>query len=256
MPEPAGAVIFAAHPDDETIGVGAQLPTLPGVHIVHVTDGAPRDLKDAAANGFRTREEYAAARHEELMAALALAGIKEDRTCAIGVVDQEASYDLAWLAYRIADLMDVYAPAIVLAPAYEGGHPDHDATAFAVHAACRFVERPPRIEEYALYHCRDGAMIVSEFPAGNGCEVTTIELSAGQRDLKRRMIECFRTQRETLAPFGVTVERRRVAPAYDFGEPPPASCIYYDMFPWGIRSDAWREKARAALEAVGLRGAI
>jgi hypothetical protein len=36
----------AAHPDDETIGCGAQLPRLSGITIVTVTDGAARDLVD------------------------------------------------------------------------------------------------------------------------------------------------------------------------------------------------------------------
>jgi hypothetical protein len=36
-----------AHPDDETIGCGAPLSRPRGVRVIVVTDGAPRDLKDA-----------------------------------------------------------------------------------------------------------------------------------------------------------------------------------------------------------------
>src|SRR5947199_10702203 len=67
--------IVVAHPDDETIGIGAQLPRLPNGLVVVVTDGAPRDGADAQAHGFSGWQDYAAARENELEAALAEAGI-------------------------------------------------------------------------------------------------------------------------------------------------------------------------------------
>src|SRR5437764_14240340 len=71
--------IVVAHPDDETIGIGAQLRRLPNSTIVAVTDGAPRDESDAHAYGFSGWQDYAAARENELAAALAEAGIGGDR---------------------------------------------------------------------------------------------------------------------------------------------------------------------------------
>ena len=57
--------VVVAHPDDETIAIGGQLARMRGVKIVHVTDGAPADMKDAEANGFSRREDYAAARRRD-----------------------------------------------------------------------------------------------------------------------------------------------------------------------------------------------
>ena len=69
--------VITAHPDDETIGCGAQLPRLSGVMIITVTDGAPRDLIDARARGFTSAQDYANARRVELRKALSIADIPD-----------------------------------------------------------------------------------------------------------------------------------------------------------------------------------
>ncbi|HEV7515463.1 MAG TPA: PIG-L family deacetylase, partial [Thermoanaerobaculia bacterium] len=80
-------LVLAAHPDDETIGAGALLCRQPPQAVIHVTDGAPRDLAWApAAHG--DRDGYARARRRELAAALALAGVPADRLLRLGIVDQ------------------------------------------------------------------------------------------------------------------------------------------------------------------------
>jgi hypothetical protein len=72
---------------DEVIGAGSRLTRLyGGVTQIYVTDGAPRDMRDARGAGFYTREAYAAARRRELAGALALAGISMDQTIHIGVM--------------------------------------------------------------------------------------------------------------------------------------------------------------------------
>ena len=55
-------MIVVAHPDDETIGIGAQLGRFDDALLVHVTDGAPRDGDDARNYGFASVADYAAAR--------------------------------------------------------------------------------------------------------------------------------------------------------------------------------------------------
>src|SRR5579885_729308 len=145
-------LVVAAHPDDETIGAGGLLGHLHDPYILHVTDGAPRNLEFARAAGFQTRAQYARARQEELASALRLAGISASRWLSLGITDQTASLDLAGLVHRLLRLLRTIVPQAVLSHAYEGGHPDHDATAFAIHAACRLLPSPPRIYEFTSYH--------------------------------------------------------------------------------------------------------
>jgi LmbE family N-acetylglucosaminyl deacetylase len=149
-------------------------------------------------------------------------------------------------------------PEVVLTHAYEGGHPDHDATAFGVHVATRLMcsrgHEPPAVLEFASYHERDGRMIAGAFVADPDCPAMDVPLSAADCALKRRMYDCYATQRQMLRLFAADVERYRVAPRYDFCAPPPPGAALYDRFPWGVRSAEWRALARQALSALQLEG--
>ena len=219
-----------------------------------MTDGAPRDLRDAHANGFETRNEYAQARRRELLSALAIAGIGEERTVQLGVVDQEASLDLAGLAERVAAVLDECTPDMVMTHPYEGGHPDHDAVAFAVHAAVRLIKRPVDLVEFTSYHSGGSGLTVGEF-LPNGGPISVMPLTEEVRRRKRRMLDCFATQRETLRPFRVNTERFRPAPQYYFTRPPHPPPLYYDGFPFGIRSSDWLARAAGALRRLDRRRA-
>jgi LmbE family N-acetylglucosaminyl deacetylase len=304
--------VVVAHPDDETVGAGSSLHLFRRLVLVHVTDGAPRNLQDARAAGFSSCEAYAASRRLELQAALRIGSVRTFggmdarpevtvagpalssdpvmadagapsttfRTPAPQIVDgaprrattwrytrdnpvtplvsgprphndgehgappglpipdQTASLRLPWLGRELRRRLE--GIAAVLTHPYEGGHPDHDAVAFAVQATGL-----PVIEMAGYHAAPDGGIEVGHFLPG-GVE-TTVPLNNNERNRRDSMLACFATQRATLAPFfGIEVERFRAAPRYDFTRP-PAPRVYYEGFDWGMTSARWCSLAAAAL---------
>ena len=151
----SSTLVVVAHTDDEILGAGSRLPLLREARFVYVSDGAPPEGTDAARHGLSVRGYRQARRHEREVA-LGLCGIAPDRVIDIGVPDQQTSFHLADIARRLADLVRQREVHAVLTQPYEGGHPDHDATAFAVHAAVALVRArgaaAPEIVEMAGYH--------------------------------------------------------------------------------------------------------
>ncbi|HET8654666.1 MAG TPA: PIG-L family deacetylase [Longimicrobiaceae bacterium] len=250
-------LLVVAHPDDETIGAGALLPHLLDARILHLTDGAPLERRWWGDPSPGTREEYARLRRAELRAALTLAGFPDERVHSLGLVDQGASADLTRLARDLRDVIADLRPELVLTHPYEGGHPDHDASAFAVHTACGVLaiegSRPPRIAEFTSYHAgRNGELVTGDFVEPRGGDVARIVLTTEERALKRRMLDCFASQRNTLAAFAVEVECFRPAPSYDFTRPPHPGELHYERFQWGVTGPEWRERASSALAELGL----
>lgn len=236
-------LIVSPHPDDEVIGAGAQLPRLSNATILQVTDGAPSDMTDARAAGLNSREEYAAARLREVRSALALAG--EFELLELEIPDQTASLRMVELTERIREIIRAIRPDAVMTVPYEGGHPDHDATALAVQLACLSLdewERPRRIEMLS-YHERDGKCEMDAF-LDEDEDVVICRLTDVERELKRRLFDCFKTQQQVLRWFPIALEKFRPAPIYDFRLLPHRGQLYYERFAWGMSGQRWRELAQ------------
>ena len=269
-----GALLVAAHPDDETIGAGGLLAHLTVCAVVHLTDGAPRDPR-RRADGFRgTRAVYARIRRAELLAALALAGVGPERVLALPGVDQEVALVMPPLARALEAVLRALRPSIVITHPYEGGHPDHDAAALIVRAAVARLRRrdaaAPMIVEMTSYHAGEGGLVTGAFlppqaaadpplagaaglhPGPPALDAVTIDLGGTDLARKRRMLACFATQRSTLAPFSHAVERFRPAPPCDFTRPPHDGPLHYERLGWILTGARFRELAAAALRELGL----
>lgn len=113
-------MIVVAHPDDETIGMGAQLRKFRDALLLQVTDGAPRDGYDAVTHGFANIAGYAFARRVELRAALEVGRAGEVRAEIVGIPDQEACLNVVPLTEHILRLLREDAPVAIFIQPYEG----------------------------------------------------------------------------------------------------------------------------------------
>jgi LmbE family N-acetylglucosaminyl deacetylase len=246
--------VIVAHPDDEAIGAGIVLRGIPNVTVVHVTDGAPADAEYARRKGFDSPEAYARARRQEVTAALGVVGIPAERIVGLGFVDGEAAWHLVDVCHRVMDLLAELKPEVVLTHPYEGGHSDHDSTAFAVHLAAGLLQRDgvcaPVILELTSYHNYNGRRRLFDFLPFRGIGVRTKRLTAEQRATKRLMFAMFTSQRALLQTFPVEVERFRQAPRYLFTVPPHEGQLEYERLCKKMTGAEWRAQAERALHAL------
>lgn len=252
-------LIIVAHPDDESIGAGARLRKLGDAWVVDVTDGAPRDVECARRHGYDTPEEYAAARRTELENAMALAGLPLERLIRLDFADGEVTMRLAELCLKVTELIDTMDPDVVLTHPYEGGHTDHDATAFAVHLACGVLSRegitPPAILELALYNAQNGSKVLQQFVPHARADrgQLLVRLTAAERALKQAIFDCFKSQRSVLSGFSTEFEKFRPAPRYEFTQPPHPGILNYERYGDPDRGKSWRAQAERVLKGLGMR---
>jgi LmbE family N-acetylglucosaminyl deacetylase len=245
-------LVLAAHPDDETLGAGALLCRAADVHVVHLTDGAPHDRglwpRELAASV--DRETYASIRREELLAALARAGVDPGRVHGLGFADQEAAHHLAAASRALASLLDEFQPELVITHPYEGGHPDHDAAAFVARAALRLQRRrPPELAEMTSYHAGPQELVTGAFlPSAR--PILENRLDGREAARKREMLALFASQREVLAPFGVACEPLRPAPLANFAAPPHRGPLHYERLGWALDGAQFRTLAARAVEEL------
>ncbi|MGE5499581.1 MAG: PIG-L deacetylase family protein [Syntrophothermus sp.] len=248
-------LIASAHFDDETIGLGGQLSRIKNISFIHTTDSSPADLKDARLNGCATAEEFSRMRYNEFCSAMNTAGNRMPSSVELCFRDQESSYHLPELTEIMTRLISSLNPDVVLTHPYEGGHPDHDACAFAVHYAVRMLKKEktntPAVVEFSSYFSKEGKMGVSDFIPYSGAQKCEIVLKGKSLEIKKKMINCYRSQQHVLKYFPVEKECFRKSPEYDFTRPPHTGKLYYENFDWGIDAKTWNSLAEKAIKEIG-----
>ncbi len=262
-------VIVAPHPDDEVIGASSFLPLLrERAFVIYVTQGAPgfgqndrkvlaTTLAGSKSGALKKRissaksiidpKHNAMIRRQEAKEVLSFCEIPLHNAFWLNFSDQRVSYELDRFVAELGRVLSHIKPDAILTPPYEGGHPDHDSAALGVASVCAQTGACRRVEMLS-YHNRNGRLEFGRFLASAGpTREHHIILSEEERSRKAAMFSIYASQREVLRNFPINEERFRIAPDYNFLEPPHSGPLYYDFFHWGIDGSHWRERARSFL---------
>lgn len=217
-------LIAVAHADDEVLGCFSVMASCEEheVFVLHATNSTPLNPMYATRAGFATIGEYEIARRAEMLCALDAAGFPRERWRALPIADQGTPDHVSAIREAAAS----YQADVIYTHAYEGGHPDHDAMAYAMSVF-------PNVVEFPIYHADEaGEMRCGRFYDGEASEVVALggELLAR----KRAALDCFATQQRVIVRLPATPELFRPMRKYDFDKPPHEGRLYYE-----VRGHGW-----------------
>lgn len=183
----AALLIVAAHPDDETLGMGATAAKLSArgvaVQLVAVTDG-----EAAYPDDNEGRSELARVRREELRAAADRLALP--RPIFLRIPDGEVAAYEKRLRAQLEAVLSGFGRGTWCAATWRGdGHPDHEATGRAAAAAARSVGA--HLLEYPVWMWH---WAVPDDPAVPWTRARRIELTSRELAAKEAAMQCFTSQ--------------------------------------------------------------
>jgi len=155
-----------------------------------------------------------------------------------GITDQELFQNLPAAITQAKSVVSQVQPDCILTPAYEGGHPDHDAACFISSVLGSHANLP--VWESPLYHRKaDGSIAIQTFPelTGRERELRTgdsSEESKKEKEKKIDMFHAYRSQGLVLDAFRPEVETFRPLADYDFTRPPLPWKLNYEHWGWNM----------------------
>ncbi|WP_409303492.1 PIG-L deacetylase family protein [Peribacillus sp. SCS-155] len=194
-------LVFAAHSDDEVLGLGASLyrhsAKGDNIKIVFTTNGSA-DWYGLQSWHIKTKEstKRAEIRYKEAVNALSLLNIPKENIYCLGYPDGGSQRYLKNMEDDIQFLMKTLNPGKVYVHCIEGGHVDHDMTSFVVKTTCKKIGFN-NVFEWAEYNPKQpiGTKNIKFLPNPvNTFKETILDITEEERHLKRMMLSCHKSQ--------------------------------------------------------------
>jgi len=219
---------LAPHPDDEVVAyagaTGRARDAGADVFVLYLTTGL-LGLDTQPPWRRRRHADRVSRRNEEAWRAAELLGLNPVRFL---------RYDSRSLRRRMPDAREAIARVVreqgidtLWAPAYEGGHADHDV----VNALAASFAAEVSVFEFAAYNNAGGRTNLQTFPHLNGSE-TVFELDVREQALKRHALALYRSERRNLSYVEHRRETARPMSDHDYSRPPHEGSLFYERFHW------------------------
>lgn len=143
------AIVFAPHPDDETLGCGGTIlckkASRASLKLVYMTDGSrshPDQIDPAELRLIR--------RQEALLACRAL-GLTEADVIFLDIADEHLGEHQDLAQQKVREILQTWQPTQVFMPYRRDPHPDHIQTSICVLAALAQCQMPMTVYEYPVW---------------------------------------------------------------------------------------------------------
>ncbi|WP_251549848.1 PIG-L deacetylase family protein [Neobacillus muris] len=197
---PTDVLVFAAHPDDEVLGLSAMMSRHLAhgekVTVVYVTDGSKRG-EDSWRRKKHLSQKIAETRYKEGTQGLSILNIPEKNVLSLGFPDGGTHRYLKEMANDIHFVINQAVPQKIYVHCIEGGHNDHDLVSLVVKSVCNYLQFQNVIEwaEYSpLYPIGTEKMKFLSPLEHHHSKEYVIELTDEERKQKKRMLACHQSQ--------------------------------------------------------------
>lgn len=167
-------IVFAPHQDDETLGCGGTILRKRAlgapVKVVYTTDGS-------GSNKIMAKEELAALRIEEALAACALLNVGRSDVTFLGFEDGRLNQSIDAAVEKVSGILQHEQPKQVFIPYFRDEHKDHQATNQIVVTALRNLNLDAVVYEYPVWVWYRWPWI--KLPPGRRKKLNTISSNVG-----------------------------------------------------------------------------